>query len=230
MKAFLDVDRRAHLRDPELYRRFYDRDLTPGKVFTMPAEEPRLKWVLSHIGPTDDVIDIGCHKGEMTQWIPDLTYGRVLGIDISETAIWQARAYNNLQGMQRPVYWHGEATRIDTLANSFDVAILCEILEHVPDPAVVIREAERVVRPGGKIIVTTPVDAIEIDRAEASERDRLTGFALDMHVREYDPAVELRGKTDLVVERGYEQNVKARFRGIDQWLAVYTVSKTAGVR
>lgn len=39
---------------------------------------------------------------------------------------------------------------------SFDVVLCTEVLEHVPDPVAALRELSRLVRPGGRIILTTP--------------------------------------------------------------------------
>jgi SAM-dependent methyltransferase len=39
---------------------------------------------------------------------------------------------------------------------SFDVVLCTEVLEHVPDPVAAVRELARLVKPGGKIILTAP--------------------------------------------------------------------------
>jgi SAM-dependent methyltransferase len=49
-----------------------------------------------------------------------------------------------------------DATLIPLPENSFDIVILGEILEHVPDPLAVLREAQRLVKPEGKILATVP--------------------------------------------------------------------------
>ncbi len=175
------MDRRAHMTDRDLYTKFYDIDTTPGWGGTMPPEEPRLAWALRHIKPEDWVIDIGCHKGEMTSQLAKATSGRVVGVDIAQHAVDYNRKHRS-----EFVCYRMDAEQLGLPDGGFDVAILSEILEHVIDPEAAVREAERVTKPGGTIVISVPVNAFEMDRQEAPERDKL-GLALDMHVREYEP-------------------------------------------
>jgi SAM-dependent methyltransferase len=50
-----------------------------------------------------------------------------------------------------------DATSIPVEGGSFDVVLCTEVLEHVPDPAGVVREIARVLRPGGKLLLTAPL-------------------------------------------------------------------------
>ncbi len=44
------------------------------------------------IGYSDDVIDIACGPGHITNWLSKVTGGKVTGIDISEGMVKQAKA------------------------------------------------------------------------------------------------------------------------------------------
>jgi SAM-dependent methyltransferase len=50
---------------------------------------------------------------------------------------------------------HGTIDAIPVADASFDVVLCLQVLEHVPDPAAAVRELHRVVRPGGRALVTT---------------------------------------------------------------------------
>ncbi len=49
-----------------------------------------------------------------------------------------------------------DASSIPLPDNSFDIAIMGELLEHVPEPLSVLREAYRLLKPDGKALITVP--------------------------------------------------------------------------
>jgi SAM-dependent methyltransferase len=50
---------------------------------------------------------------------------------------------------------HGSLEAIPVEDASFDVVLCLQVLEHVPDPAAAVRELRRVVRPGGRVLLST---------------------------------------------------------------------------
>ena len=50
----------------------------------------------------------------------------------------------------------GDALRLPVRAASVDCVICCEVLEHIPEPAVCCNEMFRVLKPGGTLIISTP--------------------------------------------------------------------------
>lgn len=57
----------------------------------------------------------------------------------------------------RDVDIEASADAIPVEPGSFDAAIATQVLEHVPDPAKVVAELHRIVRPGGRVFVTAPL-------------------------------------------------------------------------
>jgi ubiquinone/menaquinone biosynthesis C-methylase UbiE len=79
----------------------------------------------------------------------------ILGADFSSSAILKARQL--AASLQLQLRW--EIMDVQSIAhpdNSFDVVISCETIEHLPDPKRAIRELARILRPGGKLFLTTP--------------------------------------------------------------------------
>ena len=103
------------------------------------------------------LVEIGCGVGAQTEILlrhfPDL---HVTGVDRSESNLAVAR--RNLAAapwtQDRHELVSGDAADLEFEANRFDGAFLCWILEHVDDPARVLSEARRVLRPGSPIVVT----------------------------------------------------------------------------
>ena len=50
----------------------------------------------------------------------------------------------------------GDGMRLPFASNSFDTVLSFEVLEHVPDPNACVSEMARVVRPGGRVLMTVP--------------------------------------------------------------------------
>jgi len=62
-----------------------------------------------------------------------------------------------LHGAYTKVDYVSDAASIPVDSGSFDAVLCTEVLEHVPEPIKVIREISRVLRPGGKLILTAPL-------------------------------------------------------------------------
>ena len=62
-----------------------------------------------------------------------------------------------LHGAYSNVDYVSDAAAIPVESGSFDAVLCIEVLEHVPEPVKVIREISRVLRPGGKLILTAPL-------------------------------------------------------------------------
>jgi ubiquinone/menaquinone biosynthesis C-methylase UbiE len=101
----------------------------------------------------DSAIDVGCGFGdeaaEMARRVG--SRGRVVGVDISESMIGEARRrHNSLAQLSWRV---ADAFDLPFEDNSFDACGAATMLQHVPDPASVLHEMTRVLRPGGRIAI-----------------------------------------------------------------------------
>jgi SAM-dependent methyltransferase len=104
--------------------------------------------------PGDHVLDAGCGTGDMTGQLATKVAprGRVVGIDISETMLGEARRRH--ADCSPPLELrYGTVTDLDLDSGSFD-AVYCErVLQHLAEPQRAISELVRVTRTGGRVAV-----------------------------------------------------------------------------
>lgn len=100
------------------------------------------------------VLDVGCGGGLFSEGLA-LHGARVLGIDMAEEAVVVARTHQRRSGFRNEY----RRTTVERLAEEspgeFDVVTCMELIEHVPDPASVVRSCARAARPGGDVFFAT---------------------------------------------------------------------------
>jgi ubiquinone/menaquinone biosynthesis C-methylase UbiE len=100
------------------------------------------------------VLDIGCGTGLAARAIAQCKgfAGKVTGIDISAGLVQVAQRISESEGVGEQIQFVvGDTTRLDIPDEAFDAVVAHTIVSHVDDPLLVVKEAARVVRRGGKI-------------------------------------------------------------------------------
>ena len=98
---------------------------------------------------TDQVLELGSGLGILAEKVSQkLTTGRITGIEISLEQIAKCPPEN-----EKLVFICGDVQDLPFGKNAFDTIYCRYILEHVPDPLRVLKEAKRVLRPGGKLFI-----------------------------------------------------------------------------
>ncbi len=97
------------------------------------------------------VADLGCGTGQMTAELA-MYVGSVIGVDNSAAMLKAARKRINGQGNVELRRGDLEALPLDD--NACDAAMLTLVLTYVAEPLKVLREARRIVKPGGRVVVT----------------------------------------------------------------------------
>jgi 2-polyprenyl-6-hydroxyphenyl methylase/3-demethylubiquinone-9 3-methyltransferase len=116
----------------------------------------RLEWIdsLAPLGGRQ-VLDVGCGGGILAEAMARRA-SRVTGIDLAARPLGVARLHALESGLENLEY---REIATETLAAeqpaSFDVVTCMEMLEHVPDPASVVRACATLVRPGGWVFFST---------------------------------------------------------------------------
>ncbi len=100
------------------------------------------------------VIDVGCGGGLLSEGMARAG-AQVTGIDMGEAPLTIARLHQHESGVQVDYQRITAEAMAESRPAAFELCTCMEMLEHVPDPASVIRACADLVRPGGTIIVST---------------------------------------------------------------------------
>jgi SAM-dependent methyltransferase len=101
--------------------------------------------VTRHFRPDARLLDVGCGSA----WLGD-HFTHYTGVDVSPEAVAEAARRG------RTVIQADVADALPFEDESFDGVVLKDVLEHVPNPVELVREAHRVLRPGGRSFASSP--------------------------------------------------------------------------
>lgn len=108
-------------------------------------DDARLQAILDRLGPLPGrrILDLGCGKGRFA--FPMVEAGaEVIGIDLSAGMLAEAVGLPRLRASAR---------RLPFASGSFDAVIAVEVFEHLDNVDDALREARRVLRPGGTLAI-----------------------------------------------------------------------------
>ena len=100
------------------------------------------------------VVDVGCGGGLLSEGMARRG-AKVTGIDLAPGALEVARLHALEEGVSVDYRLVAAETFAQTNRGAFDLVTCLEMLEHVPEPALVVRALAELVRPGGDVICST---------------------------------------------------------------------------
>ena len=124
----------------------------------------RLEMVAAHLSePSIDravVLDVGSGSGRLAAMLLRAHPGwQAALVDRSAAAVAFSSAYLDATGLARRAECRrGDLAAIPFADASFDVVIAAEVLEHTSDPEASAAELLRVLKPGGRLAISLPVD------------------------------------------------------------------------
>ncbi len=138
---------------PEDYLAFYtaieDEPSWFRRLDRQYAVHKRCSQVIRRAGPAGRLLDVGCATGIFLNGMRQRGW-HVEGLEPSPHAAAYARQRFGLEVREQSLEESGFPDE------QFDVLTLWDVLEHVPDPAIAIAEAARILRPGGWLVLSLP--------------------------------------------------------------------------
>jgi ubiquinone/menaquinone biosynthesis C-methylase UbiE len=132
----------------------------------------------------DTVIDLGCGPGADLAALADAvgSDGHVIGIDIEATALDEASAEHSFDS--RIELYQGDIHALALADDSADRARTDRVLQHVAEPAAVLQEIRRILRPDATAVFAEPDwDTLVVDHHDRQLSRAYTHFVADIAVR-----------------------------------------------
>jgi SAM-dependent methyltransferase len=134
-----------------------------GEIEKKPFDRKMLDWLVEKVGDQGVICDMGCGPGQIARYLHDRG-ANVCGVDLSPAMVERASALN-----PEITFQQGDMLALAEVAdNSYGGVAAFYSIVHVPRPAVVqaLRELNRVLRPGGILLLTFHIGQEIIHRDE----------------------------------------------------------------
>jgi ubiquinone/menaquinone biosynthesis C-methylase UbiE len=205
----------------DLTRRFFGRHAAGYAANAGLAHGEDLDVLIHDLRPSrsDLVLDVGTGTG-FTALALASRVKRVEGVDITEEMLREGRTIAKKRAITNITFTLGDAMRLEYPRSSFDIVVTRRATHHFVDVSRFLREANRILRPGGKlgIVDMTPPEGTE---AFINKIEKLRDPS---HARAYSPS-EWRSLLNQVGFEIRSESITSEPLTLDQWL--YPV-ETAG--
>jgi len=179
----------------DIWSRVYDLAPVQAAIYH-PVHDAVLGELRAH--PARRILDVGCGTGDLTARVrAELQPELVAGCDFSAGMLEQAQARSGA------VRWlQGDASRLPFADGQFEAVVSTEAFHWFPDPDAALRELNRVLAPGGRLLVALVNVRVPATsrlahvgsralgqparwptRVEMADRVRAAGFAVDSQKR-----------------------------------------------
>ena len=181
----------------------------------------RIDRAITHmnIGPDDRVLDLGVGTGVSLNYYP-LDRGRITGIDLSSGMLREARKKIRAQGRTNAAVFQADAMKLPFADDTFDHIFISHVISVVSDPCRLVQEAQRVARPGSRIVIVNHFQST--NRFIALVEKWLCPLCTKLGWRSDLPLQDLIRRTGLEIDYRY------KLESIDLWeTVVMTNNKSA---
>jgi ubiquinone/menaquinone biosynthesis C-methylase UbiE len=114
----------------------------------------------SGITNTSSVLEVGCGDGALSGLIYKTFRCNLTGVEPASEGVRFSREMFSFYGF-KGTFEVSEGYSFSYPDNHFDFVVLADVIEHLQHPDLMLREIKRVLKKGGKLIVTTPIRTSE---------------------------------------------------------------------
>jgi len=199
----------------DIHSVFYD--MTFGRLVRR-----RIASAISHmnIGPTDRVLDLGIGTGASLNYYQP-NRGRIIGIDLSSGMLREARKKIRERGLVNTTVFQADAMQLPFGDNTFDHVFVSHVISVVSDPYRLVREAQRVAKPGSRIVIVNHFQST--NRLIAMVEKWLCPLCTRLGWRS-DLALQ-----DLIRRTGAEVDYRYKLESLDLWETVVMSNNKAAL-
>jgi len=172
------------LRNSPFIRALFRNVFVTGDNVRLATQQPVIRSLLPP--QADRALDAGAGSGEYTRQLLLPRARQVVTVDLNEASLRRFRSRLNPDERERCRIAVGSVGTVPCANETFDLVLLCEVLEHCEDDGAVLDELWRVMKPSGTLVISVPVPP-------AAYPDR-------WHVRE---GYTLEALTDLLDRHGF---------------------------
>lgn len=164
-------------------------------------QKDSLYYVTTFIDEGSSVLDVGCWEGALGKFLIEEMACTVDGIELNLEAAKKAQQlYRNVNICDL------ESFDITPFSEQYDYIVCADILEHLRDPNLVISQLKKLLRPGGKFVISLPnvaYSGVLADLYLGKFDYRKTGILDDTHLRFFtrSSSIELLNKSGLNVKK-----------------------------
>jgi ArsR family transcriptional regulator len=167
--------------DTECLRRQRSNGLDDSAELAYPVVDRAVHRALLDLtvtAPVGDLLDIGCGRGRVLKLLASRA-NRAVGVDIDANARHLARAELLLAGLRNCSLRAGDMYRLPFGAAEFDTVILDDTLSAAEEPVAALREARRMLREGGRLVIL----ASTANASAANVKRGLAGWCAEAELR-----------------------------------------------
>jgi phosphatidylethanolamine/phosphatidyl-N-methylethanolamine N-methyltransferase len=113
----------------------------------------RIERAIGHMNvrETDRVLDLGIGTGVSLNYYSNR--GRIVGVDLSAGMLRECRKKIRERGLTHTIVFQADALNLPFADNSFDHVFISHVISVVSDPYKLVQEAQRVAKPGARIVI-----------------------------------------------------------------------------